>query len=134
MILATSRCIETQPRRLLIHHEVTFAGETGLAEYRAALAARGRDPREARTPLPGRGLEDASPVFQGAPARSGSVAEPGSGWGLPTAYDAAAEIIDSALLRQAADSVTMSADTGWAFAVSVLAVAPWRTRVDRAVR
>ncbi|WP_411113938.1 hypothetical protein [Streptomyces sp. 029-5] len=63
MILATSRRIETQTRSLLIHHEVAFAGETGLAEYRAALAARGRDPREARTPLPGRGLQDASPIL-----------------------------------------------------------------------
>jgi hypothetical protein len=44
MILATSWRIETQPASLLIHHEVAFADETGLAEYRAALTARGLDP------------------------------------------------------------------------------------------
>ncbi|WP_405968949.1 hypothetical protein OG613_48570 (plasmid) [Streptomyces sp. NBC_00015] len=43
MILATSWRVETQPGNLLIHHEVAFADESGLAAYRAALAARGRD-------------------------------------------------------------------------------------------
>lgn len=43
MVLSTSWRIEDQPGSLLIHHEVAFADETGLAAYRAALAARGRD-------------------------------------------------------------------------------------------
>ncbi|MET7489820.1 hypothetical protein [Streptomyces sp. NPDC005538] len=46
MVLATSWRIETRPGSpgsLLIHHEVAFADEAGLAAYRAALAARGRD-------------------------------------------------------------------------------------------
>ena len=43
MVLATSWRIETQSGSLLIHHEVAFADEAGLAAYRAALAARGRD-------------------------------------------------------------------------------------------
>lgn len=43
MVLATSWRLETQPGSLLIHHEVAFADETGLAAYRAALAARGLD-------------------------------------------------------------------------------------------
>jgi len=43
MVLATSWRIETQPGSLLIHHEVAFTDETGLGEYRAALAARGLD-------------------------------------------------------------------------------------------
>ncbi|MEV7872645.1 hypothetical protein AB0P17_42575 [Streptomyces sp. NPDC088124] len=43
MVLDTSWRVETQPGRLLIHHEVAFVGESGLADYRAALAVRGRD-------------------------------------------------------------------------------------------
>lgn len=43
MVLATSWRIETQPGSLLIHHEVAFADETGLAAYRAALQAKGLD-------------------------------------------------------------------------------------------
>ncbi|MFI6283032.1 hypothetical protein [Streptomyces sp. NPDC050988] len=44
MVLATNWRIQIQPASLLIHHEVAFADETGLAAYRAALAAKGRDP------------------------------------------------------------------------------------------
>ncbi|MEU5193710.1 hypothetical protein AB0G86_06550 [Streptomyces scabiei] len=43
MVLATNWRIETQPGSLLIHHEVAFADERGLAAYRAALEAKGRD-------------------------------------------------------------------------------------------
>ncbi|MFD6329214.1 hypothetical protein ACFWGI_06495 [Streptomyces niveus] len=43
MVLATSWRTETRPGSMLIHHEVAFADETGLAEYRAVLALRGRD-------------------------------------------------------------------------------------------
>ncbi|RNF81154.1 hypothetical protein EEJ42_47075 [Streptomyces botrytidirepellens] len=44
MVQGTGWRIETSSSLLLIHHEVAFADDSGLAEYRAALAARGRDP------------------------------------------------------------------------------------------
>ncbi|MFJ2218206.1 hypothetical protein ACIQVO_38410 [Streptomyces sp. NPDC101062] len=44
MVMATSWRCETQPgQRLLIHHEVAFADEAGLARYRDTLATRGLD-------------------------------------------------------------------------------------------
>lgn len=44
MVVGTSWRTESRPGSLLIHHEVSFADEAGLAQYRAALAVRGRDP------------------------------------------------------------------------------------------
>ncbi|MGW6602249.1 hypothetical protein [Streptomyces sp. NPDC055036] len=43
MVLGISWRTETRPGSLLVHHEVAFAGDAGLADYRAALAVRGRD-------------------------------------------------------------------------------------------
>ncbi|MFM9452535.1 hypothetical protein [Streptomyces europaeiscabiei] len=43
MVLATSWRCESRADGLLVHHEVAFADEAGMAEYRAALAVRGRD-------------------------------------------------------------------------------------------
>lgn len=37
------RCEDFSDGRMLIHHEVSFAGERGMSEYRAVLAERGRD-------------------------------------------------------------------------------------------
>ncbi|MFI1408709.1 hypothetical protein ACH4Y0_02030 [Streptomyces sp. NPDC020707] len=44
MVRATSWRTESRPTSQLIHHEVAFDDERGLAGYRAVLAARGRDP------------------------------------------------------------------------------------------
>jgi hypothetical protein len=44
MVLATSwRCESRSDGLFVVHHEVAFADEAGMAEYRAALAVRGRD-------------------------------------------------------------------------------------------